>query len=822
MRLAGFALCGDILQSAQLHCVRVQEPVCNDFAFVRWLPLAVIGGHYACGEGKRCVSLICCSMDRRPRKPFGKPSAVNQDQPSRAEGTTEGKSQAGASTGGFGTGFAKRFSPKSSGGSRFDAPVVGPRPKGAGREDPIQRPPAPREADDEAEDRTGESGEKPSFVAQRPMFKHGKRKGKMYGGSDTVPRPADADDDPHAPKFRRKIIKDPNLRIVHEDADLIVVDKPTNTPTAGITGTDAKTLLQTLKEHLKENKPRIPRRMLKEQQFLAEERGTPLPDRTPPIGVIHRLDKEASGLVVFSKSERAFHWLKDDFKTRRAKRTYIAVVEGNFGEVGKTGMITSNLVEDQAGTVHSVSEADAQKAMEKATQPGRGQDQSQNFPNTQNRYTTNRSSDSRYGDGRSSYNSPGGQRGNNDGRSRDLRHDRPSYNAGTPGGTFSSTMSGDGEDDAGKAATTVYTVLHFGEGRTVLELSLHTGRKHQIRVHLSEAGHPIVGDERYGARTDPIKRLALHAKQLVFSHPASGQLCTFTAPVPASFYKLVGLDAPQNDPNYDPRQDRPNIRPGRPAAATAWENVATWYDQMIDEQRNDHYANVIIPGTLRLLEPFRDERILDVACGQGVISRELAELGCTVVGVDASPSLISAAKTRARHLGDLCKFVVGDATKLAELKLPPASFDKAACVMALANIDPLEPVISALATLIKPDGKFVMIITHPAFRAHGQSSWQWDNQTGQQFRRIDGYLSNGSKPIQMHPGDRPEVTTTSFHRPLQTYVRLLTEAGFAITGMQEWPALRVSQPGPRADAENRARREIPLFLAVKATRIRSQ
>jgi hypothetical protein len=141
--------------------------------------------------------------------------------------------------------------------------------------------------------------------------------------------------------------------------------------------------------------------------------------------------------------------------------------------------------------------------------------------------------------------------------------------------------------------------------------------------------------------------------------------------------------------------------------------------------------------------------------------------------------------------------------------------------MALANIDPLEPVMSALATLIKPDGKFVMIITHPAFRAHGQSSWQWDNQTGQQFRRIDGYLSNGSKPIQMHPGDRPEVTTTSFHRPLQTYVRLLTEAGFAITGMQEWPALRVSQPGPRADAENRARREIPLFLAIKATRLKS-
>ena len=72
----------------------------------------------------------------------------------------------------------------------------------------------------------------------------------------------------------------------------------------------------------------------------------------------------------------------------------------------------------------------------------------------------------------------------------------------------------------------------------MLEVTLETGRKNQIRVHLSEAGHPIIGDQFYGSTVNPINRLALHAKLLGFTHPSTGKRMTFTAPVPKAFREL--------------------------------------------------------------------------------------------------------------------------------------------------------------------------------------------------------------------------------------------------------------------------------------------
>jgi hypothetical protein len=75
----------------------------------------------------------------------------------------------------------------------------------------------------------------------------------------------------------------------------------------------------------------------------------------------------------------------------------------------------------------------------------------------------------------------------------------------------------------------------------------------------------------------------------------------------------------------------------------------------------------------------------------------------------------------------------------------------------------------------------------------------------------------------MNPGaaahGAAKVTTTTYHRPLQTYVRALAQAGFAIDALEEWASARQSQPGPRAQEEDRARREIPMFLAVRAIRL---
>lgn len=91
-----------------------------------------------------------------------------------------------------------------------------------------------------------------------------------------------------------------------------------------------------------------------------------------------------------------------------------------------------------------------------------------------------------------------------------------------------------------KPATTRYKVLSRGNGHTLVEFSLDTGRKNQIRVHAKELGHPIAGDRKYGAKSSPINRLALHARTLRFAHPITRRDMHFETPVPAKFLKMVG------------------------------------------------------------------------------------------------------------------------------------------------------------------------------------------------------------------------------------------------------------------------------------------
>lgn len=97
-----------------------------------------------------------------------------------------------------------------------------------------------------------------------------------------------------------------------------------------------------------------------------------------------------------------------------------------------------------------------------------------------------------------------------------------------------------GEKSDGKPAVTRYKVLKRGSGRTLAEFSLNTGRKNQIRVHAAkELGHPIVGDKKYGAKTSPINRIALHARTLRFAHPITKKDMKFETPIPSKFLSLV-------------------------------------------------------------------------------------------------------------------------------------------------------------------------------------------------------------------------------------------------------------------------------------------
>ena len=95
------------------------------------------------------------------------------------------------------------------------------------------------------------------------------------------------------------------------------------------------------------------------------------------------------------------------------------------------------------------------------------------------------------------------------------------------------------EKGKGQLAVTRYKVLERGHGYTLVEFSLDTGRKNQIRVHAHDLGHPIVGDRKYGAASSPIHRLALHARTLRFAHPVSRRDMRFELPVPARFTALL-------------------------------------------------------------------------------------------------------------------------------------------------------------------------------------------------------------------------------------------------------------------------------------------
>src|ERR1700722_8127401 len=93
----------------------------------------------------------------------------------------------------------------------------------------------------------------------------------------------------------------------------------------------------------------------------------------------------------------------------------------------------------------------------------------------------------------------------------------------------------------GKLATTLYEVIKMSKDRSLLRLKPQTGRKNQIRVHCSEAGHPIVGDKKYGAMSNPLKRLCLHAQKISFTHPITQKRMVFSVPLPEIFNKLINI-----------------------------------------------------------------------------------------------------------------------------------------------------------------------------------------------------------------------------------------------------------------------------------------
>ena len=250
---------------------------------------------------------------------------------------------------------------------------------------------------------------------------------------------------------------------------------------------------------------------------------------------------------------------------------------------------------------------------------------------------------------------------------------------------------------------------------------------------------------------------------------------------------------------------------------TDWGGVAEWYDRLVGDEGSEYHRQVVHPGVLRLLGARPGESVLDVACGQGVLARLLHEKGAQVTGVDAAAELVRAARQRGPQW---IRYHVADARELANLPfLTPESFDAAACVLAIQNIQPIQPVFEGVHKLLRHGGRFVVVMMHPAFRSPKETRWGWDEQEGVQFRRVERYLLPRKSPIVTHPGKTPDVYTWTFHRPIGAYVKALRNSGLLVDALEEWESHKTSEPGPRAAAENQARKEIPMFLSLRAVKV---
>jgi len=257
-------------------------------------------------------------------------------------------------------------------------------------------------------------------------------------------------------------------------------------------------------------------------------------------------------------------------------------------------------------------------------------------------------------------------------------------------------------------------------------------------------------------------------------------------------------------------------QPAKPErkSTTDWGGVAEWYDQLVGESGSEYHREVVLPGVVRLLHPKPGETMLDVAAGQGVLARLLHERGIEMTGVDAARELIAVARQRS---DPAIQYHVADARELGFLD--ENSFDAATCVLAIQNINPIQPVFDGVARALKPGGRFVIAMMHPAFRGSKETSWGWDQAREVQYRRVDRYLLPRKSPIITHPGKTPDVYTWSFHKPIEAYVKALRNARLLIDALEEWPSHKTSNPGPRAAAENAARKEIPMFLAIRAIKV---
>jgi ubiquinone/menaquinone biosynthesis C-methylase UbiE len=243
---------------------------------------------------------------------------------------------------------------------------------------------------------------------------------------------------------------------------------------------------------------------------------------------------------------------------------------------------------------------------------------------------------------------------------------------------------------------------------------------------------------------------------------------------------------------------------------TSWNKVSSWYDDLL--KNDDSYqAKVIVPNLLRVLNLKKGENVYDLACGQGYFANIFAHEGANVVASDLSKNLIETAKKNSK---EKINFYITPAHRAQFLK--DDSIDTIVIVLAIQNIENVGEVFAECNRILKKGGRIVLVLNHPSFRVPQGSDWYFEN--GVQSRLVSQYLSPSKIFIDMTPGEKDQkkkIKTISFHRSLQDYVKIFNKNGFVVSRLEEWISHKQSGVGPRQKSEDKARKEIPMFMCLE-------
>lgn len=240
----------------------------------------------------------------------------------------------------------------------------------------------------------------------------------------------------------------------------------------------------------------------------------------------------------------------------------------------------------------------------------------------------------------------------------------------------------------------------------------------------------------------------------------------------------VGIEGRRGDPRQLNRETR-----------ELWERKARFWDERMGE--GNRFQEVLVgPASEDLLGVRPGELVLDLACGNGVMSRRLARLGATVVGTDFSPTLLERARARTTEHADRVEYVLADATDEAQLlALGEARFDGAVCNMALHDIADIGPLMRTLPRLLKPAGRFVFSVPHPAFNfpLGSKAALEEEDRDGDlvevRYIKVSNYLRVPPAKGAGMPGE--PAPHYYFHRPLHALLGACFGGGFALDGLEE-------------------------------------